>query len=179
MGAMRCPPKSLKFFMAILHLMWSEKRSYMDPITLIVTALALGAAAGLKPAAEQAIKDAYSGLKSLIQKYTKVSVEQLEEAPESKARRAVVEEDLTKTGADKDEEVLRQAKTLLDAIQAHAPETASAIGVDLAEIKAASLNIEHIVAQATGVRVRQGEFSADITIRDVRAGNPGETSPNP
>jgi hypothetical protein len=63
-------------------------------------------------------------------------VEQLEEEPESKARRAAVEEDLAKTGADKDEEVLRQAKTLLDAIQAHAPETVSAIGVDLAEIKA-------------------------------------------
>jgi hypothetical protein len=160
--------------------MWSGKRSYMEAITLIVTSLALGAAAGLKPTAEQAIKDAYAGLKSLIKpKYSKASVEQLEEAPESKNRRAVVEEDLTKTGADKDEEVLRQAKTLLDAIQAHAPETASAIGVDLAEIKAVSLNIEDIVAQATGVRVRQGEFSGDITIRNVRAGNPAETSPNP
>jgi hypothetical protein len=112
--------------------MWSGKRSYMEPISLIVTSLALGAAAGLKPTVEQAIKDAYGGLKSLLQrKYAKVSVEQLEEAPESKARRAVIEEDLTKTGADKDEEVLRQAKILLDVIQAHAPETASAIGIDL------------------------------------------------
>jgi hypothetical protein len=151
----------------------------MEPITLIVTSLALSAAAGLKPTAEQVIKDAYSGLKSLIQrKYAEVSVEQLEKAPESKPRREVVEEDLTKTGAGKDEEVLRQAKTLLDAIQAHAPETASAIGVDLAEIKAASLNIEDIVAQATGVRVRQSEFSGDITIRNVQAGNTRETSPN-
>jgi hypothetical protein len=99
------------------------KRIYMEPITLIVTSLALGAAAGLKPTAEQVIKDAYAGLKSLIQrKYAKVSVAQLEEAPESKARRAVVEEDLTKTGADKDEEILRQARMLLDTIQAHAPE---------------------------------------------------------
>jgi hypothetical protein len=128
----------------------------MEPVSLIVTSLALGAAAGLKPAAEQAVKEAYSDLKSLIQrKYAKVSVEQLEEVPESKARRAVVEEDLTQAGADKDEEVLRQAQTLLDAIQAHVPETASAIGVDLAEIKAAPLNIEDIAAQATGVRVRQ------------------------
>ena len=39
----------------------------MDPITIIVTALALGAAAGLKPTAEQAVKVAYAGLKKLIQ----------------------------------------------------------------------------------------------------------------
>ena len=38
----------------------------MDPGTLIVTALALGAAAGLKATAEQAVKDTYSGLKRLI-----------------------------------------------------------------------------------------------------------------
>jgi hypothetical protein len=38
----------------------------MDPITLIVAALAAGAAAGLKDTASTAIKDAYSGLKSLI-----------------------------------------------------------------------------------------------------------------
>jgi hypothetical protein len=39
----------------------------MDPITIIVTALALGAAAGLKPTAEQAVQDAYAGVKRLIQ----------------------------------------------------------------------------------------------------------------
>jgi hypothetical protein len=38
----------------------------MEPVSLIVTSLALGAAAGLKPTAEQAIKDAYGALKSLI-----------------------------------------------------------------------------------------------------------------
>ena len=37
----------------------------MDPVTIIVTALALGAAAGLKPVAEQAVKDAYAGIKTL------------------------------------------------------------------------------------------------------------------
>jgi hypothetical protein len=56
----------------------------MEPVSLIVTS-ALGAAAGLKPIAEQAIKDAYGALKSLVQrKYARVSVEQLEEAPDSK-----------------------------------------------------------------------------------------------
>jgi hypothetical protein len=40
----------------------------MDPITLIVTALAAGAALGIKDAASSAIKDAYAGLKSLVKK---------------------------------------------------------------------------------------------------------------
>lgn len=38
----------------------------MDPVTLIIAALAAGAAAGLQDTASTAIKDAYSGLKSLI-----------------------------------------------------------------------------------------------------------------
>ena len=40
----------------------------MDPITLIVTALAAGAALGLKDTASSAIKDAYQGLKTLVKK---------------------------------------------------------------------------------------------------------------
>ena len=35
----------------------------MEPVTLIVTAIALGAAAGLQATSEQTIKDAYSALK--------------------------------------------------------------------------------------------------------------------
>jgi hypothetical protein len=40
----------------------------MDPITLIVTALAAGAALGLTDTASSAIKDAYAGLKALVKK---------------------------------------------------------------------------------------------------------------
>jgi hypothetical protein len=38
----------------------------MDPVTLIVTARATGAALGLKDTASGAIKDAYGGLKALV-----------------------------------------------------------------------------------------------------------------
>ena len=38
----------------------------MDPVTIIVSALVAGAAAGLQPTAEQAIKDAYNGIKALM-----------------------------------------------------------------------------------------------------------------
>ena len=38
----------------------------MDPVTLIVTALAAGAAEALKDGAAQAVKDAYARLKALV-----------------------------------------------------------------------------------------------------------------
>jgi hypothetical protein len=143
----------------------------MDPITLIVTALALGAAAGLKPTAEQAIKDAYGGLKMLIKrKYDKVSVDHLEETPESQARRDVVKEDLKNTNAGSDEEVLRKTKELLDVLQTHAPEVGVAFGVDLERFKADSLAIEGIIASGGGVRVRDGEFAGPVVIKDVTSG---------
>ena len=57
----------------------------MDPITIILTALVVGAAAGLKPTAEKAVKDAYAGIKSLIKrKYGQVKVDILESDPASK-----------------------------------------------------------------------------------------------
>ena len=40
----------------------------MDPITLIVTALAAGAALGVKDTTSSAVKDAYAGLKALVRK---------------------------------------------------------------------------------------------------------------
>lgn len=150
----------------------------MDPITLIVTALAAGAAAGLGDTAAQAVKDAYAGLKSLI--VGKVAqaapgVEQLEAAPDSKARRAVVEEDLAKASVGQDPEVLRQAKALLDAIQAHDPDAARTIGIDLANIKGASLKLADIIASGagpvTGVQVKDADIAGDIVITGVRAGS--------
>jgi hypothetical protein len=38
----------------------------MDPISAVVTALALGAAAALREISSEAVKDAYAGLKVLI-----------------------------------------------------------------------------------------------------------------
>lgn len=147
----------------------------MDPITIIVTALALGAAAGLKPTAERAVKDAYAGIKKLIQdKYQQINLPLLEGDPASKGRQEVVKEELAKAKADQDEAVLRQAQTLLDAIQKHAPAAAGAIGVDLEEIKGASLKIANIIASGTGVKIKKAEMSGDIEIKGVRAGSSGD-----
>jgi hypothetical protein len=130
-----------------------EGACLMEPITAIVTALALGAAAGLKPAAEQAIKDSYTALKALItRKYAQVPVDQLEANPSSKSRRGVVEEDLAAAQADHDPEVLQHAQALLEAIQRQEPHTAAAIGVDLQDIEGAALAIRRVTATGTGVK---------------------------
>lgn len=148
----------------------------MDPITIIATALATGAAAGLKPTAEQAIRDAYAGLKAFIaRKYKEAapSLDQLEAAPHSKARRGVVEEDLGRTGAVQDTELVRQAQILLNAVLQYAPETARTIGVDLQDIKAGSLKLGNILAQSagsvTGVTVKGAEVAGELSITDVTA----------
>ena len=146
----------------------------MEPVTAIVTALALGAAAGLKDTATQAVKDGYASLKTRIQqKYARVNLELLEAAPDSKSQQAVVEEDLAKVGADYDEEILRIAKDLMDTIQGQAPGAASVIGIDLEDIKGASLSIIDVIASGTGVKTKHADISGDIEIRKVRAGQQG------
>jgi hypothetical protein len=146
----------------------------LEPITAIVTALALGAASAFKEVGAQSVKDAYAGLKALIQrKYAKVPLTQLEEKPESKSRRDVVAEELTEADAARDEELLKQARAVLEAVQQHAPQSAGAIGIDLEEVKGAALRIADVIASGTGVKVKKGEFSGDIDIRGVRAGQTG------
>ncbi len=104
----------------------------MDPLTSLVTALAAGAAVALKTTVEQVVKDSYAALKALIQrKYAQVNIDLLEQQPASESRQGVVEEDLAKTEAASDAELLRMAKVLLDAIQRHTSDTTGAVGVDL------------------------------------------------
>jgi hypothetical protein len=144
----------------------------MDPITIILTALVTGAAAGLKPTAEQVVKDAYSGFKTFIKsKYTRVSVDNLEADPASEARKRVVREDLEKANAGNDAELLLQAKAVLDAVREHAPAAAREVGVDIADLKAQSLRVVNIIVQTgTGVSIRDTEVSGPVDVSDVRVG---------
>src|SRR3954471_15536672 len=138
----------------------------MDPVSLIVMALASGAAAGLKPAAEQAVKDAYAAVKSLIQrKYAGIDLGQLERRPDSEAKRSSVAEDLKDAGAAQDQELLDGAKTLMDAVEQHDPAAAAAIGINLTDVKAQFLRAQQVVAEgagARGVQIERGEFSGGI-----------------
>ena len=151
----------------------------MEPISAVALGLALGAGttAG-KEVVSAVVKDAYTKLKELVRsRYPKVSLDQLEQAPESQSRRAVVEEDLTNAGAGQDAELLVAARKLMELIQQHAPSMTAAIGVDLKDVEAANLRLRDVAASGTGVRAEKVVLSGDIDISGVRAGVPQSDAP--
>lgn len=89
----------------------------MDPITLIVTALASGAASGTADAASSAVKDAYAGLKALVARRlggrpgAELVLARHEQAPEVWQAPLVAE--LADAGADRDLDLVRAARALL------------------------------------------------------------------
>ncbi|ADJ29248.1 hypothetical protein [Nitrosococcus watsonii] len=150
----------------------------MEPVIVIVSAFAAGAAVAVKSTTEQAIQDAYQGLKALIQsKYGDVALETLEKKPESEAKQASVAEDLTDADAGNDEELLDQAKALLDAIKAHEPQAAATIGVDLEKVEAEYIRLKDILSTGTGVRGRDIKTRGGVEVEGVRAGYNPETDP--
>lgn len=96
----------------------------MEPVTAaIAAAVALGAAEGLKSIVPQAVSDAYTGLKKLIQdRYGKQedvidAVDYVTKKPEAEPRRQMLEQALKEAGADKDQELHQLAQNLLAALQ--------------------------------------------------------------
>ena len=94
----------------------------MDPITLIVTALAAGAALGVSDTASSAVKDAYAGLKALVKKQfrgkadAELVLAKHEQASET--WRAPLVAELGEAGADRDTELLAAAQALMGLIDA-------------------------------------------------------------
>ena len=90
----------------------------MDPITLIVTALAAGAALGVQDTASAMVKDAYASLKALARRRlggdpgAELVLTGHEQAPGIWQAPLVAE--LTRAGADRDGDLIAAAKALLD-----------------------------------------------------------------
>jgi hypothetical protein len=90
----------------------------MDPVTVIVTALAAGAAAALNETAGQAVRDAYAGLKNLVRDRLKgtpgadVVLERHEADPQT--WEPGLKSILSETNSDKDEAIIEAAKRLLE-----------------------------------------------------------------
>lgn len=90
----------------------------MDPITLIVTALAAGAALGVQDSASAMVKDAYASLKALVRRRlggdpgAELVLTRHEQAPGT--WQAPLMAELARTGADGDGDLIAAAKALLD-----------------------------------------------------------------
>lgn len=147
----------------------------MDPVTLIVTAVALGASAGLKDTATLAVRDAYAALKGLLRRRD-IDVSGVERRPGSDAQRGSLHEDLSDAVGAVDDEVLAAARRMTDAVAADDAAAAPAIGVDLRNVQAAFLTVGSVSSTGTGVRVDGGVFTGGIAIDEVKAGNRGDPS---
>lgn len=92
----------------------------MDPITLIVTALAAGTALGLKDTASSAVRDAYAGLKALVRKRlagrpdAEVVLSRHEKAPET--WQAPLMAELDEAGAGHDPDLVAAAQALMNLV---------------------------------------------------------------
>ncbi len=91
----------------------------MDPITIITTALAVGAASASKDVASQVVKDAYKGLKELISRklVNKVdlqnAIEDVEKQPESEDRQIILQKKIDFAGIAEAQDILNQSLILL------------------------------------------------------------------
>ncbi|HEY6311963.1 MAG TPA: hypothetical protein VIY52_14320 [Streptosporangiaceae bacterium] len=96
----------------------------MDPISAaIIAAITAGLVKGAGDIAQKALVDGYQGLKSLLARRfgdrsdVVEAVEGLEARPDSAARRDLVVEEVQRSGAGSDEELLTAARDLLARIQ--------------------------------------------------------------
>lgn len=90
----------------------------MEPVTLIVAALAAGAGAGVTDTAAQVVKDTYAGFKALVLRRVKdipaaeIAVIEHEKDPDTWS--APLAKTLTSTGADRDAELVAAAQRLME-----------------------------------------------------------------
>ncbi|MCP4402293.1 MAG: hypothetical protein GY801_33935 [bacterium] len=143
----------------------------MDPITIAIIA---GVAAGLTEVSESAVKDAYNSLKAIIKKKfgdknaVNDAVVGVENNPDSKAREAVLTEEVAKTGADKDSDVLKAVETLTEALEQQAKSTGKA-NFDIEKVKAANIMFKKLRSEGGDASFHIGvaEASGDFTVEDV------------
>ncbi len=152
----------------------------MEPIsTVIASAIALGAAAGLKPTVERAIKDAYEGLKRVItdryQDKEEVvdAIEYVTKKPDAKKRREVLEEALSDAGATEDVTLIEAASAVHTAVERHDPDLPQSIGMEIGQLKAAMLEVENVQATrgGIGVKIDRAEIEGTAAFKNIGGGS--------
>ena len=93
----------------------------MDPVSLIEAALVAGAAAGAKETTSQAVKDAYTGLKTLLSRlfvekpHAQIILDEYETDPETYEK--PLKKLLTEAHADQDAALLAAAEQVMTLVQ--------------------------------------------------------------
>jgi hypothetical protein len=98
-----------------------EKGIAMDTLTLVITALTTGSTASVRDTASESLKDAYSGLKTLIQRKfagkpaAEIALAQYEAKPD--VWRTPLEEELREAEISQDENIIKTAQWLMTLTQ--------------------------------------------------------------
>ena len=93
----------------------------MDTLTLVITALSAGSAASVRDTASESLKDAYAGLKTLIQRKfagkaaAEIALVQHEVKPD--VWRTPLEEELREAEIARDENIIKAAQRVMTLIQ--------------------------------------------------------------
>lgn len=145
----------------------------MEPVSTMVTVLAIAAGAMLETVVSEPTKDAYAALKRYIAtKYKGPAIKSLEEHPSSTARQLVVQEVLEETGLVEDPQAAELAAAVLKSALERDQKALAAIGVDIAKVKAVNITLRDIASSGSGVRVHDVEATGNLDISGVRAGVP-------
>jgi hypothetical protein len=146
----------------------------MDPVSLILTALAAGAAVGLKGAASSAVTDAYNGLRALVRRKLagrsdgELVLARHEQDPQVWEQPLAVE--LTASGAAGDRDLVAAAQALMQLVDAvgSAAGKYQVVASDHSVAAGRDMNIT-----ASGGGTAAGVFHGNVTPP------PGPTAPGP
>jgi hypothetical protein len=125
----------------------------MDPLTLILTALTAGAATAGQAVVSDAIKDAYNGLKALIQRKfagkPSAEVALTEHGNDPQTWVAPLKKALAQEHVDQDQAVVQAAQQLLDQIKS---------------LPGGEQHIQNVVGSFNAIADRSSTASVNITL---------------
>ena len=146
-----------------------------DPVTvgtLVASALAMGAEAALKGFVGESVKDAYRNLKDKIGSWGKHDADALEATPHSRARQAVIAEAVDNLSDNEKEGFAILAEELIAKLQ----EVAGAVGIDVKNLEATTINLRNITAPSgTAIRIDTLK-TQDLSVDGLSVGvSPGKS----
>jgi len=149
----------------------------VEPISIIVGALVVGAAAAAKNVGGKVVQDAYTGLKRLIADRYKRSraVAALEREPSSIKQKEALEKALAKTKAGKDAEVVQLAKALAQALEKESQAALSTVGIQIDDLKAMNARFGDIDVAGSGIvaaSLKNVDLMGNLRVGNVRVRNP-------
>jgi len=139
-----------------------------DPVSIGVLAASVLAIAGeetLKSVVCTAVKDSYEALKNKVARWSATDVAELEKAPRSQARRAVVAELIDSQSTDDKAMVCELARELIAALQG------GGLGLDIGHLAALQVQLGDItVTEGTGVRIEEAKVQEAFKTGKITVG---------